>query len=186
MNQAAQIIKTGGLLIFPTETVFGIAADASNSQAIERVYAIKGRDAAKSLSIMVKNIEMAREIAIFTPLAEKLASKYMPGAITIVVKLKKNASISPLVTQNGMIGIRIPDHEIALDLLRSCNIPIIATSANISGADNLRNINEIKDIFANKVDMIIEGKLGENPIASTVVDCTGDQPLILRQGKIIL
>lgn len=185
ISLAAEHINQGKVIAFPTETVYGLAADAINEEAINRIYQIKGRDSSTPMQVMVKDYQNAQQIGVFNENAEKLANKFWPGALTIIVERKDNGLVSPIVSRGrSTIGIRIPDHEIALDLLKEFSKALATTSANISGEDSLLNAKDISKTFGEKIDFIIDGGVSDIGIASTVVDCTTSEVKILREGAI--
>ncbi len=121
--QAAEVMAGGGVVAFPTETVYGIGVDARNEQAISALRDLKGRDNNKPLQVMVADVEQAKNIAVFSPVAEKLAEHFMPGAITLVLKQADNCGIAEAVNPGGnSIGIRIPDYAAMQELLQRCGL----------------------------------------------------------------
>jgi len=178
INNAVKILRDGGIVGFPTDTVYGIAADSRNKKAIEKLYTIKKRDKKKPLQILVDSIAAAEKIGRFSAEARALAEKYWPGALTLVVPSLHNS------TQT--IGIRIPDHPIALELLKTFGQPLTATSANISGEESTIDEKTAEAMLPRGViDLFISGKCGSG-LGSTVIDITGKKPIILRQGNIII
>lgn len=181
--RAVQVLKSGGTVIFPTETVYGIGADPFNEKAVNKVFRMKGRSFHKPLAVIVSNAkEILPLVEHLTPLAKRLIKKYMPGPMTLI--LKKSAMIPDIVTAGEKtIGIRMPDHKIARMLLKEIGSPIVATSANRSGyAPATTAAEALKQIKG--ADLVLCGgktTLGE---ASTVVDLSGKKAKILRQGTL--
>lgn len=183
--QAVEILSKGGIILLPTETVYGIAADARNKSAVEKIYEIKERDYSKPLQVMVANIDKAMEIAIFNNKALELAKKFWPGALTIILKIKPGSLPNNFNKVSDTVGIRIPDHEVALKILDQFGAPVAVTSANISGDPSNINFAEAKKIFGNKLDFFIDGGDSRIGVSSTVIDLTDEKhPKILRHGSV--
>lgn len=182
IEAAALIIREGGLVAFPTETVYGLGADALNEEAVARIYEAKGRP---SDNPMIVHISRASEIGQLTPFITqdmiKLIDHFWPGPLTLVVKKKGNV---PLRTTGGLdtVAVRMPDHPVALDLIRLSGVPIAAPSANLSGKPSPTKADHVKDDLMGKVDAILMGGDCRVGIESTVLDLTGETPMILRPG----
>lgn len=184
IKEAAEIIKNGGLVVFPTETVYGIGANAFNEKAVKKIYEVKRRPFDKPISLLVNDLNMIEKVAKnITKLEYALIKKFCPGPITIL--LEKKEEIPDIVTANSnIVGVRIPENESALKLIQYAGVPIATPSANISGRPSGTNIGEIREDFEGKVDLFIdegESKLG---LASTIVQVIDEKPHILRQGVI--
>ncbi len=185
IKEAAELIKNGGTVVFPTETVYGLGADALNAEAVEKIFKAKGRPQDNPLIIHVasKDIELyAKEIP---EVAGELIDKFWPGPLTII--LKKN-DIIPSVTSANLdsIGIRMPDNEIARKLIELSNTTIAAPSANISGRPSPTDFQRCIEDLEGKVDCILGGKESDIGVESTIVDCTVIPPVVLRPGGITL
>ncbi len=184
IEAAALIIREGGLVAFPTETVYGLGADALNPEAVARIYEAKGRP---SDNPMIVHISRASEIGQLTPFITqdmiKLIDHFWPGPLTLVVKKKDNV---PLRTTGGLetVAVRMPDHPVALELIRLSGVPIAAPSANLSGKPSPTKADHVKDDLMGKVDAILMGSDCRVGIESTVLDLTGEMPMILRPGII--
>jgi len=184
IEAAALIIRQGGLVAFPTETVYGLGADALNPEAVGKIYEAKGRP---SDNPMIVHISRASEIGQLTPFITqdmiKLIDHFWPGPLTLVVKKKGNV---PLRTTGGLdtVAVRMPDHPVALDLIRLSGVPIAAPSANLSGKPSPTKADHVKDDLMGKVDAILLGGDCRVGIESTVLDLTGETPMILRPGII--
>lgn len=184
LKEPAQIIKAGGIVIFPTETVYGIGVNGLNETAIKKLYEVKKRPITKPISLLVNSIEMIEEVAKdITEIEYDLIKKFLPGPLTIVLKKKENV---PNIVTAGFdtVGIRMPENEIALKLIEYAGVPIATPSANISGKPSGTNLKEIMKDFKDNVDYFIDG--GENKIgvASTILQIIDGNPHILRKGKI--
>lgn len=184
IKEPAEIIKKGGIVIFPTETVYGIGANGLDEKAVKKLYDIKQRPLNKPISLLVSDINMVNEIAQdITELEYKLMENFFPGPLTIV--LKKKDIVSDIVTAGqDTVGIRMPSGEIARKLIEYAKVPIATPSANISGKSSGTNLDEIMEDFEGKVDYFIDGGDSKLGIASTIVKVVDGIPYILRQGTI--
>ena len=182
IREAADIIKKGGLVAFPTETVYGLGANALDSEATAKIYAAKGRP---SDNPMIVHIARASDIGQLTPRLSPtivtLIDVFWPGPLTLIVKKK---DIVPDVTTGGLdtVEIRIPDNQIALDLIEAAGCPIAAPSANLSGKPSPTKAQHVIDDLDGRIDAILEGEDCRIGIESTVLDVSGDIPVILRPG----
>lgn len=184
LKEAAQIIKSGGIVIFPTETVYGIGTNGLNSQAIKKLYHIKGRNTKNPINLLVSNMKMVEKIAKdISPLEYKLMEEFFPGPFTIILKKK---SIVPDIITSGLdtVGVRMPSGKIAKSLVELADTPIAAPSANISGKPSITNLDDILEDFSDKVDCIINGGKSKIGIESTIVKVIDNIPHILRPGFI--
>lgn len=179
LEKAARIVRGGGLVIYPTDTVYGLGCDPFNSSAVHRLLAVKGRED-KPLPILVGNIQNAAALAELPTVARRVAERYWPGPLTLVLKSKVKIQGVKLDT----VGLRVPKHKVALKLIRLCGGCLIGTSANISGRPPPLTAEEAADQLGDKVDLILDG--GKTPLgrSSTVLDLSGDQPKVLRAGPI--
>ena len=184
LKTPANILKNGGLVIFPTETVYGIGTNAFNINAVKRLYEVKKRPLNKPISLLVSSMDMVNQIAKdISDIEYELMKKYFPGPFTII--LKKSNIVPDIVTANqDTVGVRMPSNEIALKLIEYANVPIAAPSANISGKPSGTNIDMISKDFDGKVDFIIDGGESSLGIASTIVQVINGVPKVLRQGSL--
>lgn len=183
LTQAAAILLQGGLVVFPTDTVYGVAALARNEAAVTRLFAAKGRDFGVALPVMAATVASVNEIAQPLPGFAELAQAFWPGPLTLV--LPKRPVIPDRVTAGGpTVGLRIPNHPLALALLRRVAAPLAVTSANRSGQEPARTAAEARAQLADWVDLIINGGEAPGGQASTVLDLTQTPPRILRPGPI--
>lgn len=180
---AAEMIRAGDLVSFPTETVYGLGADGLNKSAREKIYLAKGRPSEKPLTLHVATLEQVESVAKISVTAEKLFKKFFPGPLTII--LPKNKNLPDFVT-NGLesVGIRFPDNEIALKLIKFSDCPIAAPSANLSGETPPKNSQEVLKNLGGKIKIILDGGECKFGISSTIIDLTFDTPKILREGAI--
>lgn len=184
LREPAQIIKKGGIVIFPTETVYGIGTNGLDENAIQKLYEVKQRPLNKPISLLVNNIEMVEKIAKnITEVEYKLMEKFFPGPLTVI--LEKRDIVPDILTSNtNTIGVRMPSGEIAKKLIEFAGVPIATSSSNISGRPSGTNITDIKKDFEGKVDCFIDNGESELGIPSTVIRIIDNIPHILRQGAI--
>lgn len=183
IKEAAEVIRSGGLVAFPTETVYGLGANALDANAVQKIFEMKGRPETSPLIVHVASIKMAREVAAeWPPLAEELARQWWPGPLTLV--LRKNDKI-PLKVTAGLptAGIRMPNHPIALELIREAGVPIAAPSANRFTGLSPTTADHVKAAFGDAVPVLDGGPCAVG-IESTVVAVEGDKLKLLRPGMI--
>ena len=180
IDKGIQILKQGGVIAFPTDTVYGLGADAFNSNVVKRIYDIKKRPKHLPLPLLIGDIKQLDGLAEPLPeIALFLARRFWPGGLTLVVP--KSARL-PGYLGNTSIAVRVPAHPVCLALIQGINNPIIGTSANISGRPSALTAGEVRQQLGNEVDLIIDGGRCPGGGESTVVDVTGGEVVILRQG----
>ncbi len=182
---AARIIKKGGLVVFPTETVYGLGCNALDKKAVTKIFQVKKRDQGKPLPILIgQKKDLILLVKTIPPLAQKLMKRYWPGPLTLV--FHKSKLISALVTGGEKkVAVRLPDSRLVRALVRRAGVPLIGTSANLSGQGSISSVEKVIKQFRNKVDLIIDsGELKKSKV-STVVDVTGKELLVLRRGKVV-
>ena len=179
-----KIIKNGGIVIFPTETVYGIGTNGLDAVAVEKLYNIKKRPITKPISLLVSDFDMINKVAKnITKKEYELMKKFFPGPLTII--LNKKDIVPNIVTANtNTVGIRMPDNEITRKLIKHAGVPIAAPSANISGEPSNTNLNDLINIFKNNVDYYIDGGECKIGTASTIIQVVNEVPIILRKGGI--
>ena len=184
LKEVARTMKQGGVVVFPTETVYGIGANGLSANAVKRIYEVKQRPLNKPISLLVNGTDMINEIAQdITDLEKALIRKFFPGPLTII--LKKKDIVPNIVTANSnTVGVRMPSNKIALKLIEYAGVPIATPSANISGKPSGTNIEDIMKDFEGKVDYFIDDGPSKIGISSTIVQVIDGVPHILRQGKI--
>jgi len=184
VEQGISVLKQGGIVAFPTDTVYGLGASSSIGRAVEQVYRVKQRPRNMALPLLLADISQIAEVARSVPqVAWLLADKFLPGALTLV--LPKSESVPDIITGGGKtIAVRIPAHPIPVALARGVGAPIVGTSANLSGQPSALTADEVYTQLGNKVDLIIDGGRCPGGQESTIVDLTGETPVILREGAI--
>lgn len=184
VEEAISVLKQGGIVAFPTDTVYGLGACATNQQAVERVYEVKGRPQNMALPLLLAHVSQISEVAEPVPqIAWLLARNFLPGALTLV--LPKSKTVPDFVTAGGTtVAVRIPAHPIPVALAEGLGAPVIGTSANLSGKPSALTAEEVYSQFGNKIDLVIAGGRCPGGRESTVVDVTGETPVVLREGAI--
>ena len=184
IERAAAVIRRGGLVAFPTETVYGLGANAEDPDAVERIFAAKGRPAANPLIVHVADLEEARDLAERWPeMAERLAAEFWPGPLTLVVR-RWHGVIDAVTAGLPSVALRMPSHPVALALVRAAGVPIAAPSANRSSMVSPTTAMHVQRSLGDVVDLILDGGPTRVGIESTVVDLTGKVPRLLRPGMI--
>lgn len=185
IKEAGSIIKDGGIVAFPTETVYGLGADALNSEAVKKIFIAKGRPQDNPLIVHVSSKDLSNLVKDVPKVAQDLMNKFWPGPLTIILDKKE---IIPDETSAGLntIGIRMPNNEIALKLIELSGKPIAAPSANISGRPSPTEVERCVEDLDGKVDYILGGNKSDIGVESTIVDCTINPPMVLRPGGITL
>lgn len=180
--EAARHLADGGLVAFPTETVYGLGADATNAEAIARLYLAKGRPSFNPLIAHVADLAAARRIARFDADAEKLAARFWPGPLTLVLPRSPACPVAELATAGlETIAVRIPAHPVARDILQAFGRPVVAPSANVSGHVSPTTAQHVEADLAGRIDLIVDGGPTEVGVESTIVGCF-EPPLLLRPG----
>lgn len=183
--ESARILAEGGLAAFPTETVYGLGADATNAEAVARLYAAKERPSFNPLIVHVAGTAAAERIGRFNETALRLAERFWPGPLTLVVRARPDCTVSDLARAGlDTVALRVPAHPIAHALLEAVHRPVVAPSANRSGHVSPTTADHVMTDLRGRVDAVIEG--GQTPLGleSTIVDCTGERPRLLRPGAI--
>ncbi|MEO1242824.1 MAG: L-threonylcarbamoyladenylate synthase [Pseudomonadota bacterium] len=183
--EAAETIMNGGLVAMPTETVYGLAADATNDRAVARIFEAKGRPQFNPLIIHVTGKDMAERYVKFPPLAEKLARAFWPGPLTLVLPRRDDCAVSHLVSAGlGTIAVRAPNHAFAQKLIEVVDRPLAAPSANRSGTISPTRTEHVQASLGDKVDLIIDGGPCSVGVESTIIKVDGDKAILLRPGGI--
>jgi L-threonylcarbamoyladenylate synthase len=184
LQRAAKVIAKGGIVAYPTETVYGLGADAFNEVAVNRIYKAKGRAAKKPFSLIVDRIEAVARLAHkVTPVAQVLMEAFWPGPLTIVFQASRDIALAALCG-GDTVALRVPDNPICLELLRQSSVPITSTSANRSGEVNPTTAQQVLATLGEQLDIIIDGGPSKSDIPSTVLDITVTPPVVRRVGAI--
>jgi L-threonylcarbamoyladenylate synthase len=183
IEKGVKILQKGGVIAFPTDTVYGLGVDAFNSTAVERIYEIKNRPKHRQLPLLIADVE--RLVTLADPIPEIawfLARRFWPGGLTLV--LPKADSLPAYLAPEPTIAVRVPNHPVCLAIIQRLGNPIIGTSANISGQPAALTAEEVGQQLGGKIDFVINGGKCPGGKESTVVDITREAPIILRQGII--
>ena len=184
LQAAAAVLTNGGLVAFPTETVYGLGADARVSRAVADIYAAKGRPSFNPLIAHVADMDAARKLCVFDDTADRLASAFWPGALTLVLPLRADAGVSKLVTAGlDTLAVRVPDHPVGSALLRAFGGPVAAPSANPSGRISPTTAQHVYAGLDGRIDAVVDGGACGLGVESTIVQC-GTVPMLLRAGGI--
>ena len=184
LNHAVDVLKHGGLVAFPTDTVYGLAALPFTFQTVERLFIVKGRNSDKAIAILVGDPDDLSKVSSgVNEIANRLARRFWPGPLTIVVP--GHPSLPRILSPNSTVGVRMPDHPVALSLLRVIG-PLAVTSANLSGFNNTITAQEVLEQLGGRIHLILDGGSTPQGIPSTVVDCMGLEPVVLRPGPLSL
>jgi L-threonylcarbamoyladenylate synthase len=182
LSHAVDVLQHGGLVAFPTDTVYGLAALPFNNEYVEGLFSAKGRNNTRAIAILIGNFtDLEKVVDHFDELADRLAHRFWPGPLTLVVK--KRLNLPKVLSVDNTIGVRMPDHPLALALLRKIG-PLAVSSANISGKENTNTADEVMRQLNGRVHLILDGGRTSGGVPSTVVDCTSPSLNILRQGPI--
>ena len=181
--EAAQCLKSGGIIAIPTDTVYGLGADPFNADAVQRLYTIKGRPDGKPIPLVLSSVDDVHRVAQNLPdYFFHLTERFWPGGLTIIVEAK---DLLPVLTAGGnTVGIRIPDNPLLLKILQAFGGPAAITSANLSGEPPATSTQEIDEELTQRIDVIVDGGKTPGPIPSTVYDISVSPPLIRRHGVI--
>ena len=182
MSRHAEIIRAGGLVAVPTETVYGLAGNGLSEASVSEIYRVKGRPAKKPISLLVSGLEQAELFCKEIPeTARILAQKFWPGPLTMV--LHRNEKVPDIVVSGGTtVGVRCPDHALTLEIIRLSGTPLAAPSANFSGEESPKSAEAVLSYFEGKIDCIVDGGTCSVGTESTILDLTVDPPKILRHG----
>jgi L-threonylcarbamoyladenylate synthase len=185
INKAVEVLNKGGIIIFPTDTAFGIGCRIDNKQAVKKLFKIRKRPLTQATPVLVSSLEMAKQYVKEVPLdvIDKLIIPYWPGALTIVL-LAKSEKILPLIRGNGKnIGVRMPKNDLILDIIKKVGVPILGPSANFHGENTPYEYKDLNQELVSMVDYVLNGEC-EYKKSSTVIDCSISPWQILREGAI--
>lgn len=185
LDQAIKIVRNGGIIIYPTDTAFGIGCRLGDEKAIERLFKIRKRPIEKAMPVLFSSISQVKNYVEVPKKVEKMMIKYWPGALTLVLECKPEKVPSLVMGGGKTLGVRIPNHDTALDLIKGVSAPIIGTSANFAGEKTPFSLKGLDKSLIKLVDFVLEGKTRGVNKSSTVVDCTTIPWKIIRQGDVV-
>ncbi len=181
-ERALEIIQDGGLIAFPTDTVYGIGVSAFNEGAIDKIYQVKGRSKLKAIPILISEAKLLGQVtSSINPTISQIVKYFWPGALTLILQI--HPELPGNLSSGNTIGVRVPDHDLVRELLRMTG-PLAATSANLSGEASALTAEEVQMQLGKRIDLILDAGKVPGGIASTVLDCSGDEFRILREGPI--
>lgn len=184
IREIARILAADGVIVYPTDTFYGLGANCLSQRALQRIFKIKKRPGSKGLPVLVSDLEMATSLAAeVPPVFQALASRFWPGPLTLVLRAASHLPFE-LAGPGRTIGIRLPAVVWIQELIRVTGRPLVTTSANLSGQGEIESAEEVKSVFAGKVDLILDGGKTPGGKPSTVVDLTGRKPVLIREGVI--
>ncbi len=184
MQRALEVLNHGGLVAFPTDTVYGVGALVFDGTAVESIYIAKDRPIEKAIPVLIADAEDMDKVGMDIPdVARQLAARFFPGSLTCIIP--KQPTLPPSVSATSTVGVRVPDHEVARAILRAAG-PMAVTSANISGQPSPSTAEEVFAQLNRRIQLIIDGGKAPGGIPSTIVDCTNNEIKILREGPISL
>lgn len=188
LDGAADALRAGGLVAFPTETVYGLGGDATSAAAVERIFAVKGRPATDPLIVHVPDVDAARAVVVgWDDRAESVAQRFWPGPLTLVLE-RSGSVVDAVGGGRSTVAVRVPAHPVALDLLRAAGVPVAAPSANrfgrVSPTSAAHVVAELGDVLDPATDRVLDGGPTRLGVESTVLDLTGDRPTVLRHGGV--
>ena len=185
-EKAGEILRNGGIAAFPTDTVYGLGAVFSDAQAVQKIFTAKGRPEQKPLSILVSDASQVEQLAEnVTEEAKRLMNRFWPGALTLIFRQKESAGIPEEVTAGGQtIGVRMPDCALTVRIIEEAGKPLAAPSANLSGRRSASCGQDVIEDLDGRIDLIIDGGSCTVGVSSTVLDLSGTEPRILREGTI--
>jgi len=181
---AIAVLKKGGIIAYPTDTVYGLGADPLNKHAVDKIYGVKKRPRSLALPLLLADKSDLLKVASVVPgIAWKLAERFWPGGLTLV--LKKSTWVPDTVSASGdTVAVRIPDHPVTIALIRGLGSPIVGTSANLSGNPSPVTAAEVREQLGTEVDFIVDGGRCPGGVESTVLDISGETPALVREGAV--
>jgi L-threonylcarbamoyladenylate synthase len=183
-EEAIRVLRGGGVVALPTDTVYGLAVDLATAGGIDRLFEVKRRPADRAIVLLLANVEQARDIARWPPTADRLAARFWPGGLTLVLPRRAEDDLpDPLTAGRPTIGVRLPDHDCPRTLARGLG-PLPVTSANLSGLPAAVDAQQVHSQLGESIDLVLDGGPSRGGLASTVVDCTGDDVRVLRAGAV--
>ena len=184
LAEAVRAIRAGGVVAMPTDTFYGLAVDPFRQSAVERLYALKGRESGKAVPLVAADVaQVVDYLAPLTAQAIRLIARFWPGPLTLL--LAAPPTLSPAVSGGtGKVGVRVPGHAVARALCRACGVPLTASSANLAGAQPSADPDEVEGALGSLIDVLVDAGVTAGGPPSTIVDVTGDAPILVRAGAI--
>ena len=184
IQEAAKWILAGGIVAIPTDTLYGLAADPFSAAAVARVFAVKGRDAARALPLIAADAaQVARHVGDLSRRGERLAERFWPGPLTLIVRAPATL-VADVTGGTGTVGVRVPADAVARAICAACARPLTATSANVSGAPATSDPDQVERTLGDRLDLLIDTGPTRGGLPSTIVDVTSEEPILVRAGAI--
>ena len=181
---ALEVLRGGGIVAMPTDTVYGVGVALDAPDGLARLFAAKDRPLDRAIVLLVADVEQAASVGVISPTARVLAARFWPGGLTLVLAQAAGAQLPAALTGGaGTIGVRVPDHDCPRALARALG-PLPVTSANLSGRPEARDASDVLDQLGNRIDLVLDGGAARGGVPSTVVDCSGPVPKVLREGAV--
>jgi len=182
LRDAGDALQRGAVIVYPTDTIYGLGCDIYEKDAVKRIYSIKKRDSSKPFSFICADVSQISEFAFLSNWGYKLLKKSLPGPYTFILEARKTNIPKKMLGKRNTIGVRIPDHPVCRELVRLTGRPILTTSVNLSGEGSLTDPSTLPENISSRIDMVLSvGPMISDP--STVIDLTGNEPVLIRQGK---
>lgn len=186
LARAVAVIRSGGVVAIPTDTLYGLAADPFNPKAVDRVFAAKGRAESQAVALVASDLaQVVACLGPLTPMARRLASGFWPGPLTILM-IASEALASGISAGTGMVGVRVPDHRVTRELCRLASLPLVATSANKAGKPPSHDPDDVAAALGEAIDLLVDSGPTPGGPPSTIVDANGSSPRLIREGAIPL
>lgn len=182
VDRAAQVLRAGGLVVFPTDTVYGLAAMPDDRRAVARIYEAKGRNTGRPIALLLSDVEVLQRVAVATERVTPLIQRFWPGGLTLV--LPKTDAVPAVVSPGPTVGVRIPALSLARAIIRAAGGVLAVTSANLSGRPAALTAHEATEQLSGRVDLVVDGGRCPGGVASTVLDCSVWPPAVLRAGAV--
>lgn len=183
LEEIVTVLDQDGLIVFPTDTVYGLACNCYSKKGIEKIFQVKKRDHKKPINVLTDSLEKIKEIAYVSAKEEELIEKYMPGALTVILDKKENIP-GILTAELNTVGVRIPKDDIALEILRRVPYPLATTSVNESGESAGIQLSDFQKLLEGKVEIMIDGGPSKLQVASTIIRVENNQIKVLREGSL--
>jgi L-threonylcarbamoyladenylate synthase len=183
IQEAVRVIRSGGIVALPTDTLYGLAVDPFQDEAVARIFVVKGRTLERALPLIAADAEqVGRSIGPLTPIGQRLAACFWPGPLTLVMPAP--SALAAVTGGTGTVGVRVPAHPVARALCRAYGSPLTATSANRSGSPPAASPNEVERALGGNIELLVDGGVTKGGAPSTIVDTTGSQPRLVRTGAV--
>lgn len=183
IDGAVSILRKGGVIAMPSDTLYALSAAASDVAAVRRVFDIKGREEGRPLPLFIDGLDMAERIGVFDDTVRVLARRFWPGQLTIVVR-RQPGYASGALAGGDTVALRAPDHPVALAVLRGLGEAVTGTSANLTGGPDPASAEEVRRQLGDRLDLVIDAGVTAHGVASTIIDCSGPRPDVLREGAV--